>query len=79
MTQYVQTTIAAIVLASVCGCSSDSSVSKADEENFRHPHQADMSKLPPDAFKPKGPAFIGAPSGATRPGAKPPPTTAVGN
>lgn len=57
----------------LAGCSSANTVSEADQETFKHPGKLDMSKVPSNAFKPNGPAFIGKPSGATHPTSAAPP------
>jgi hypothetical protein len=61
----------------VTGCSGDPAVSKEDEERFKHPVKSANVVLPPDAFKPKGPAFIGKPSGASHPSSNPLPAAAT--
>jgi hypothetical protein len=72
-----------VVLASwLSGCAggSQADVSAKENEVFKHPANVDMIKVPPNAFSHKGPAFIGAPSGATRAGGTTPSrTTATGN
>ena len=50
------------VLVAGYGTSGDAQVSPSEEAIFKHPEKGDVSKIPPDGFKPKGPAFIGKPS-----------------
>jgi hypothetical protein len=76
MVRWPLAALLAFVVGCVCACTdSSSSVTPAEEEAFKHPHKADLSKIPPGTIKmPNVPAYYGAPSGATGSvgGAKPP-------
>ncbi|MGV3617282.1 MAG: hypothetical protein ACO1SV_18295 [Fimbriimonas sp.] len=69
-----------LLAAALTGCgSSEATVTQSEEEMFRNRKPVDMSQIPPDAFKSKGPEFIGEPSGATNPsGSQPPPGVVKG-
>lgn len=57
-----------------CG-SSEASVSKDEEQMFKHPGPVDRSKIPANPFKSNGPAYIGEPTKGT--GASGPPAGVV--
>ena len=75
----VRLSFLAILLSGLgIGCSGtqSASVTPQEEEMFKHPAKVDMSKIPANAFKTKGPMFVGKPTGATHPSGAPTPPAA---
>ena len=69
--------LAATGVLTGCSQSAETSVSADEEKMFKNPGPIDRSKIPADAHMPKGPAFVGEPTGATKPdGGTPPPPVA---
>lgn len=66
----------ALLLAAglLAGClGGDATATKDEEEMFKNPKPVERDKVPANVFEHKGPAFIGEPTGATKPsGDKPP-------
>ncbi len=68
--------LAGIIVLTGC-MSGDAAVTKDEEELFKNGKVQADKEIPPDAMKPKGPAFIGEPSGATNPSGQKPPVPGV--
>ncbi|CAN5569367.1 hypothetical protein BH11ARM1_BH11ARM1_10230 [soil metagenome] len=69
-----------LAVVAVVGCSSGAGtdVTKSDEEKFKNPPPVDRAKADAASKMPKGPAFIGEPTGATNPGGSKPPASVTG-
>jgi len=70
--------LAACLLAGgvLAGCSSEASVTKEEEDAYKHPKPPDLSKIPPEILYGKGgpPPQVTAPKGTDAGGVTPPPT-----